>query len=182
MTISRDVLRQLAHLVRPLQTRIANSIARAVVQLVSDEKRLQMLQLGVLADEDADDGERFQQYGFSSVPHVGAEAVVVFPGGDRGHPLVIAVDDRRHRPTGGEAGEVVIYTDEGDTIRLGRGNIITITTTGTVNVEAPTVNLGPGAAALTPLDGLVNGTAIDSLTGLTQFALGNASAHVRGKK
>jgi phage gp45-like len=118
MAIGRDVMAQVAHLLRPLQTRIANSIARAVVQLVDDATRLQLLQLGVLAGEDVDDAERFQSYGFSSVPLAGAEAVVLFPGGDRAHPLVVAVDDRRHRPTGGKPGEVIVYNHTGAKVRL----------------------------------------------------------------
>jgi len=113
MGISRALLSELANLVRPLQLRIANSIARAVIQRASDSGGIQILQLGVLPGEDIDDAERFQGYGFSSVPLPGAEAVVIFPNGDRGHPLVVAVDDRRHRPTGGEPGSVTVYNHTG---------------------------------------------------------------------
>jgi phage gp45-like len=118
MTMTREMLDQFSRILRPLQTRIANSIARAVVQLVDDGKKLQLLQLGVLQGEDIDDAERFQSYGFSSVPLAGAEAVVIFPGGDRAHPLVVAVDDRRYRPTGGQPGEVTVYHHTGAKIRL----------------------------------------------------------------
>lgn len=122
----RDLRSEILRLIRPLQMRLANSIARAVVQLVDDTTKIQLLQLGVLADEDVDDAERVGQYGLLSIPHVGAEAVVVFPNGDRAHPLVVAVDDRRYRPTGGEAGEVGLYTDEGDEIRLARGQVVIV--------------------------------------------------------
>lgn len=44
------------------------------------------------------------------------------------------------------------------------------------------IELHPVGDTLTPLDGVVTGQAIDSFTGLTQFALGNASASVRAKK
>lgn len=111
--IGRDLLDQIRRLLNPLKIRIANLISRAVVQRVDDGKKLQELQIGVLAGEDLDEAERFQQYGFSSVPLEGAEAVSLFPNGDRGHPLVIAVDDRRHRPTGGQPGEVTIYSHTG---------------------------------------------------------------------
>lgn len=133
MPIGRDVLDELSKLLRPLRVRLANSIARGVVQLIDDRTKLQLLQIGVLqllqgGNEDVDDCERFQNYGFSSVPLPGAEAVALFPNGDRGHPLVIAVDDRRHRPTTGQPGEAVMYTDEGDEIRLKRGHIIVLAT------------------------------------------------------
>jgi phage baseplate assembly protein V len=116
--MARETLDQLRRLLRPLQVRVANSIARAVVQLVDDSTKLQLVQLGVLAGEVLDDAERFQEYGFTSVPLPGAEAVVIFPNGDRAHPLVVAVDDRRYRPSGGAPGEVTVYNHAGATIRL----------------------------------------------------------------
>ncbi len=134
MSIPRDVLAQVQHLMRPVATRLANTVARAVIQLVDDAKKLQLVQLGVLEDEAIDGAEHHQSYGLSSVPLPGAEAVVVFPLGDRGHPLVVAVSDRRHRPTGRPAGEVCLYTDEGDVIRLGRGHVISLETSGTVRL------------------------------------------------
>ena len=136
---ARELLDAVARATEPLKTRLANSIARAVISRVDDSTKIQMVQLGVLAGETIDDGEHFQGYGFSSFPHPGAEAVVVFPDGDRGHPLVIGVDDRRYRPTNGTAGEVVMYTDEGDEIRLGRGNIATM--------KSNDIRLGSSAAS-----------------------------------
>jgi phage baseplate assembly protein V len=107
--IPRNILDQVRALLRPLQVRIANTVARAVVQLVDDSTKQQLVQLGVLEGEDIDDGEHFHPYGLYSVPLPGAEAVVLFPNGDRGHPLVVAVSDRRHRPTGGQSGETGLY-------------------------------------------------------------------------
>lgn len=111
MASDRSTLVQLRHALRPLATRVANAVARAVVQLVDDGKKLQVLQVGVRAEEDVDDAEHHQPYGFSSVPLEGAEAVVVFPNGDRAHALVVAVSDRRYRPTGGQPGEVTLYNN-----------------------------------------------------------------------
>lgn len=113
MALDRNMLDQLRQLLRPLATRVANTVARAVVQLVDDGTKLQLVQLGVLAGETVDGAEHYQPYGFSSVPLPGAEAVVVFPNGDRSHPLVVSVSDRRYRPTGGDAGEVTMYNHNG---------------------------------------------------------------------
>lgn len=109
MALGRDDLKQILQLLNPLRTRVANMVARGVVQLVDEAKKLQMLQLGVLDGEDVPDCEHFQPYGFASVPLEGAEAVVLFPNGDHGHPLVVATSDRRYRPTGGERGQVTLY-------------------------------------------------------------------------
>ncbi len=130
MAIGRDVLEQLARLIRPLQVRVANSIARAVVQLADDSTKLQLLQLGVLAGEDVDDAERFQEYGFTSVPLPGAEAVVNFPNGDRSQPLVVGVDDRRYRPTGWEGGESGLYNHVGTVVRLKADGTVEVTSGG----------------------------------------------------
>lgn len=100
-------------LLAPVRRRLDNMIARAVVTLVDDTKKLQVLQLSVLADETRDGCERFQEYGFTSVPVAGAEAVVVFVSGYRDHPLVLAVDDRTKRKTGLQPGEVAIYNHQG---------------------------------------------------------------------
>lgn len=123
------------NLLDKLKVRIANALARAVVQLVDDGRKLQLLQLGVLDGEVVEEAERFQEYGFTSVPLEGAEAVVLFPNGDRGHPLVVAVDDRRHRLTGLQPGEVAVYNNTGARIR--------IKADGTVEVDD-----GSGAVAL----------------------------------
>lgn len=107
--ITEAMLRQLRMLVRPLKTKIANSIASAVIENVDDSTKLQILQLTVLDGEPVDDAQRYQEFGFSSVPLPGAEAVVVFPNGDRGNALVVAVDDRKYRPVGWDEGEAGTY-------------------------------------------------------------------------
>jgi phage baseplate assembly protein V len=127
-----EILNLVRMMVRPVAQRVANSIARAVVELVDDTKKMQLLQLTVLAGEVRDDCEHFQGFGFYSVPHVGAEAVVLFPNGDRGRPLVVATDDRRYRPTGGVAGEVGLYNSTtGTRVRLmPSGDVILTPATG----------------------------------------------------
>lgn len=147
MAISRELLDQLRHLLRPIATRVANSIARGVVQLVDDSKKLQLVQLGVLAGETVDGAEHFQPYGFFAIPLPGAEHVTLFPGGDRAHPITVVIADRRHRPTDGEPGEAGLATDEGDEIRLARGHTIVVATSGTVK-------LGSDGA----VDGAIKGT------------------------
>jgi phage baseplate assembly protein V len=109
MGLPRELLDEVGRFVKPMATRLANSIARAVVTRVDDSKRVQSVQLGVMAGETLDDAEHFQPYGFYSVPFEGAEAVVVFPNGDRAHPLVVVVADRRYRPTDGEPGEAGLH-------------------------------------------------------------------------
>lgn len=113
MAISRDMFQQISRMLRPLSNRVANSIARAVVLRTDDSAKMQLLQISLQAGETRGGAERFQPYGFSSVPLPGAEAVTLFPNGDRARPLVIAVDDRRHRPTGQDGDTVTMYNSTG---------------------------------------------------------------------
>ncbi len=111
-------------MIEAVQRRVANMIARAVVSLVADADGLQIMQLDVLEGETRTDCERFQNYGMTSRPVVGADAVVVFPGGDRATAYVIAVDDRRYRLRNLQAGEVAIYSHDGTYVLLKTGGTI----------------------------------------------------------
>lgn len=125
-------------LLRPLQNRVLNMVARAVLNLADDAKGIQVVQVSV---PETRTGERFQQYGFTSVPLDGAEAVVLFVGGSRDHPLVVAVDDRRHRLNGLQPGEVAIYTDEGDQVVIKRGGTIEAVASTEIKATAPLVRV-----------------------------------------
>lgn len=160
------MIENLRKLLAPLRTRIANMVARSVVQLADDSKKLQSVQLGVLAGETREGVERFQNYGFSSVPLDGAEAVVLFVGGSRDHGLAIAVDDRRYRIRNLESGEVAVYTDQGDSIVLKRDGNIEVTASTKVVVNSPLVELAGNPEAV------VKGTTYRAAEATMNAALG----------
>ena len=90
------------------------AVGRAVLTLVDDAQKMQAVQLEGLPGEVLDGVERMQDYGMSSHPPKGAEAILVALGGQRQHSVVIAAEDRRHRVTGLQEGEVCLYTMEDD--------------------------------------------------------------------
>jgi phage baseplate assembly protein V len=104
--------------------RMRGMVARCVVGLVSDAAKLQGLQITIMAGQGADDVERFQNYGHSSVPLPGAEGIALAVGGSRAHTVVIAVDDRRYRLVGLAAGESALYDDLGHKVHLTRAGIV----------------------------------------------------------
>jgi phage gp45-like len=106
-------LEDLSRWIAPLKNRVANMIARAVVSVVDDSKKIQIVQLDLLEGETRSEIERLQEYGFTSNPRPGAEAAVIFVGGRRDHGLCVAVDDRRYRVKDLGAGEVAVYNDTG---------------------------------------------------------------------
>lgn len=123
----------------PLGRRIRQIVARGIVRLIQDDKDMQLLQVTIQRGEVHDDVERFQEYGFTSHPHKGAEAVVGCVKGDRGHPVVIAVDDRRYRMKALKQGEVALYDDLGNYVHLKRDGSVEVNATDEVHAIAPNV-------------------------------------------
>lgn len=113
--------------VAPLTKRVANMVARGVVKVVDDQKKMQIVQVDLLGGETRDDVERPQAYGFTSVPDEGAEVVILCPGGRRDQALAIAVEDRRYRIGNLNRGEVAVYDKTGSKIVLKSNGDIEIT-------------------------------------------------------
>lgn len=88
---------------------IANLLARAEVAGVGDGTKTQTLDLGLLADERANDVQHFQPHGLLSVPRRGAHALALFLGGNRSNPVAIMAGDDRYRPRNNTAGDVGLY-------------------------------------------------------------------------
>lgn len=131
-----DLGRVLQRTTGPLWRRLRLLVSRGVLSLVNDGLKLQEVQVSLLGGEPAW-AERFQQYGYTSHPLPGAEAVVVSVSGARAHLVALSVDDRRYRPKGLKAGEVCLYTDEGDEIRFKRGRVISVIAGSKLEVTAP---------------------------------------------
>lgn len=147
MTID-DLSRFLAPIVR----RVMLTVGRATLGTVNDGAGLQRGQVTMLAGETRDNVERVQPYGFSSVPLPGADCLVVCVGGNRDHPVIIGVDDRRHRPQSQQPGDVVIYSHQTGhriTLKADRtieveGDVLTLKADTKIRLETPVVELTGG--------------------------------------
>jgi phage baseplate assembly protein V len=102
-------LRNLSRALEPLVQRIKLAVSRGKVLLVYRDRKMQLVQVELLAGELTDDAEHFEPYGFTSSPVIGAEALVHFLGGNRAHAIASVVSDRRSRPRTLSEGEVAIY-------------------------------------------------------------------------
>jgi phage gp45-like len=113
---SRDFQHQMVRFVQrqlgPLVRMVRLAVGRAILGAIDDTQGCQTAQSTVLDGEVHDDVEVFQQYGFTSVPFAGAEAVYLSVGGVRSHGLLVCAQNRDKRPTGLAEGEVALHSDE----------------------------------------------------------------------
>lgn len=116
MMTMADIRHVLTELIVPLRNQVANTVSRAVVNLVNNAASMQQVQVDAV--ETIEDVEHFQPYGYSSVPAPGAEAVIVCSGGDRAQAMAVVVTDQGARPTDQVEGEVAVFHRDGHRINL----------------------------------------------------------------
>ncbi|MDZ7804344.1 phage baseplate assembly protein V [Thiohalophilus sp.] len=150
-----ELMRAIQRSLQPVHRKIRMMLTRGVVQLVEPATLLQQLQLKALGGELLDNIEHWEPYGYTSRPHPGAEALLASLGGDRDHTVAVNVADRRYRLKGLAAGEVALFTDEGDVIHFKRNNEILIDTAGKL-----TANAGTSATITSPLVNVVASTKV----------------------
>lgn len=137
-------------------------VGRCILTAVKDSGKIQTTQITVMAGETQDAVERFQEYGFTSVPLKGCEGIAVFIGGNRESAAVIATDDRRYRLKNLSSGDVAIYTNYGNFVKLKsngdvevEGKNIKVTAETKVELIASTVEI-TGSSKVDVLSGEVN--------------------------
>jgi phage baseplate assembly protein V len=133
-----DMIRKI---VDPIARRANLMIGRAVLLAATDDGKRQFVQFEALKGEVKGDVERMQQYGFSSVPHPGAQVVFVCIGGNRDHPIAISVDDPTSRVNGLAAGEVAVYNSFGAKMVMKADGSIEITSAVKVRMITPLLQI-----------------------------------------
>jgi phage baseplate assembly protein V len=104
--------------VAPVIRQVRLLISRGVVELVNDSLKCQGLQVSLLADELRDNVERFEDYGMTSHPFIGAEVLYLSVGGNRSLGVAVRVLDRRYRPKSMGEGDVCLFTDKGERVYI----------------------------------------------------------------
>jgi len=149
-------------MLNPIRNSIKILASKAVVTKVQTDVQgeRQQVQVDLGNDQLIDGVERIQPYGLSSnlddADTVnGPETVVISLAGNRDHPVILQADDGRYRVLVSK-GDVALYNKAGMVIELKGEQIL----------------VGQGLqTALTPLDGVVTGQTIDTLTGIPLGAL-----------
>jgi phage baseplate assembly protein V len=141
--------------IQRLHQRILHAIGRGRVTTGNDTGSVQTQQIKLGADEIKDDVPRLAEFGFTSMPPVGSDAVLVFIGGDRSNGAIVATGHQASRPKGLKAGEAMIYTQDGKSIYLTADSGIVVDAKGQAVVvnEATnvTINASGKVRMVTPL-------------------------------
>ncbi len=132
----RDQSRMLA----PLRGRIYNMVARAVLHMVANAPGIQAVQIELQEGEVRSNAEHFFDFGFSSTPLPGAEAIAVFPGGSRDHVLVVKIDDRRYRFKA-NAGGSALYDANGSVVHMKNDGTVEVIAATRVDITCPLVRM-----------------------------------------
>ncbi|HHE3594935.1 TPA: phage baseplate assembly protein V [Pasteurella multocida] len=158
-------MKGLNRVLAPIKRSLKLLVNRGVMSFVSDEHKRQNLQIRLQSDEVIDDAERFQNYGFSSVPTAG-EVIALEVGGKRSHIAVLVVDDKGVRPAGLKAGDVVVYHQEGHCFLLTeQGEVILTCKKFTVRAEQEVLFETPQTRFSGDVDIVGQSTAKDHVSG-----------------
>ena len=99
--------------IEPIQARLRLIVARGRLTAPADDaEHCQTVDADLVAGESRTGIQRVQQYGFSSRPPAGAEALILAVGGQRDHLVAVAVDDRDTRPRDLQEGECCLWTPD----------------------------------------------------------------------
>lgn len=122
-------------------------LSRGTVSAKDGSKPMRTIQAMLLDEDVRDHVEHFEPYGFTSEPHINAEALIASLGGERDHSIAVIIADRRYRLKALKDGEVALYDDLGRCVFLKRDQVlieavdapVLIHTTGSLSADVGTV-------------------------------------------
>ena len=136
-----DLINFFQRAIHPLKVTVQLLTGKAVIMKVDDTQDIQQVQVSALAEETLDKIARVQNFGFSSNPPIGSEAIIVALGGMRENVVVITADNRAVRIKNLASGESAVYTDDGTIIHLKKGGLIDVKAATKVLVTCPEVEI-----------------------------------------
>lgn len=127
---------------------LVRSLGRGRLTRIDDSGPVQRVQMQLSQSETRDNTPRLCEYGFSSNPPEGADAVAVFLAGERTNGVVVACGHQQYRMRGLATGEVCISDDKGQSVYLSASGIVInggglpmrITNTPQITTDSPLVH------------------------------------------
>lgn len=116
------------------------TVRRGRISLVDDSGAVQKVQLAPSGLETRDNLPRLAEYGLTSNPPVGTDALIVNVGGDTSNGAVVGTNHQETRPTGLQPGETMLFNGPaGTSLYLANGQIVLNANGQPVNVNGATV-------------------------------------------
>lgn len=144
-----------------LRLRLLLLLGRGRISLVDDGGPVQLVQVAMQGRSLHDQTPRLAEYGLSSNPPAGSDAVLVKLAGDHSQAVVIATGHQATRPTGLPAGATVLYDSQGSKVLLNADGTLLVHAETTVTVSTP----GASAVLTGTSATLAAGTASISVSG-----------------
>ncbi len=179
-----DFLAALQRAQAPLKNKVQLMIGRAIIAAATESGQIQENQVKVLAGESFDGVRRFQDFGFTSMPPEGTEAVVLALGGNRENLIIVATDHRAYRTLGLLPGESAMYTDDGTVMKFKKGGFVELVSATKVTVTCPlteyignmTISGTLGVAGATTLSATLSVAGAATMAAISAAALTAAGA------
>ena len=157
MVATRDQMNAVRRMFERMRMRIFNLVSRATVSTSTTGARGATVGIKALQGDDRDGAEYFEPYGIAGAVPVGSEGVALAIGGSNDQVIVVCASNKGGTPAGRLPGEVDIYSQHGQRIRLHADGSISL-----LQGSAGTVYLGtdvnPAAPAANRNGDLVSGS------------------------
>jgi len=125
-----NLVEQIQRFLEPLRINIRSMILKAIVRRVDDSQEMQLIQIDLLHESTKSFVERIQNFGFTSNPKSGSQALALFLNGNKDHGIIIAVDDVSYRMKSLPEGGTAVYDAFGNSIVLTSSGIAISTASG----------------------------------------------------
>ncbi|VWC79169.1 baseplate assembly protein [Burkholderia aenigmatica] len=104
--------------------RVRSLFGRGRITLVDDTGPVQLVQVRMNGLEVPTGRYRVPEFGFSSNPPVGSDALALHVAGDRSAGAVVGTNHQTSRPRGLAPGESILYSEDGKSVYLKNGSIV----------------------------------------------------------
>ena len=118
MVATRDQMNAVRRMFERMKMRVFNLVSRATISTSTTGVRGATVGIKALQGDDRDGAEYFEPYGIAGAVPVGAEGVALAIGGSNDQVIVVCASDKGGTPEGRLPGEVDIYSQHGQRIRL----------------------------------------------------------------
>lgn len=155
MTLTTNQSSDNGGVLQRMMRRIQLATSWGRVTFSDDSKTAQLLQVKLNDSETRDGTPRIAEFGFTSRPPSGSDALVVFLGGDRTKGVVVATAHQASRPTQLREGESMVYDLWGKSIYLTQSGGIIVDAKDTPvtvnNATTVTINAAQAVQMNTPV-------------------------------